>query len=66
LKKPSSIAAIEVKIIRTHVNEELLIADENNYIDPDKWKPLIMSFCEYDGISGKVRPSRLATIFAPV
>jgi len=48
-----------------HVDEKLLMAGEKHYIDPDKWSPLIMSFCEFYGLGRKVHPSRLATIFAP-
>jgi hypothetical protein len=32
-----------------------------NRIDPDKWKPLIMSFRKFYGIGSNVHPSRLAT-----
>ncbi|MFB5676622.1 flavin reductase family protein [Paenibacillus terreus] len=62
---PSSLMAIEVKILKVHVAEELLMDGEQHYIDPEKWKPLIMNFCEYFGLGGKLHPSRLATIFAP-
>ncbi|MBB6675640.1 flavin reductase family protein [Cohnella nanjingensis] len=62
---PSSLVAIEVKIERVHIAEELLMDGEEHYIDPVKWKPLIMNFCHYFGLGGKVHPSRLASIFAP-
>lgn len=62
---PSSLMAIEVKILKVHVAEELLMDGEQHYIDPEKWKPLMMNFCEYFGLGGKLHPSRLATIFAP-
>jgi flavin reductase (DIM6/NTAB) family NADH-FMN oxidoreductase RutF len=62
---PSSLMAIEVKILKVHVAEELLMDGEQHYIAPEKWKPLIMNFCEYFGLGGKLHPSRLATIFAP-
>ncbi|MDB4868033.1 MAG: flavin reductase [Cohnella sp.] len=48
-----------------YVEEQLLMDGEKDYIDPEKWKPLIMNFCEYFGLSGKLHPSRLARIFAP-
>jgi flavin reductase (DIM6/NTAB) family NADH-FMN oxidoreductase RutF len=63
--EPSHLTALEVAIMRVHVDEKLLIAGEKHYIDPDKWSPLIMSFCEFYGLGRKVHPSRLATIFAP-
>lgn len=61
--EPSSTAAIEVKIVRVHIEEELLMSGKGNHIDPEKWSPLIMSFCEFFGISGKLHPSRLAEPF---
>lgn len=62
---PSSLKAIEVKIIRVHVDEQILMTGEKNYIDPEKWSPLIMNFCEFFGLSHKVHPSRLAPVFGP-
>lgn len=63
--EPSMLAALEVAIIRVHVDENLIMDGENNYIDPNKWSPLIMNFCEYYGLGDKLHPSRLAPIFAP-
>ncbi|ATF14017.1 flavin reductase family protein [Brevibacillus sp. HB1.1] len=62
---PSSLKAIEVKIIRVHVDEQILMTGEKNYIDPEKWSPLIMNFCEFFGLSSKLHPSRLAPVFGP-
>lgn len=62
---PSTLAAIEVNIVKSHINEQILMDGEENYIDPDKWNPLIMNFCEFYGIGEKVHPSRLAPVFAP-
>ena len=65
-EEPSTIAAIEVRIERVHADERLLMDGEKNYIDPDKWQPLIMNFCEFYGLSGeKLHPSRLAPVFSP-
>ena len=33
-----------------------------NRIDPDAWRPLIMSFCQFYGLDSKVHSSRLAEI----
>jgi hypothetical protein len=33
-----------------------------NHINPDKWRPLIMSFCRFYGLSGEVHRSTLADI----
>ncbi|CAM5786031.1 flavin reductase family protein [Brevibacillus borstelensis] len=62
---PSTLKAIEVKIIRVHIDERILMTGEQNYIDPEKWNPLIMNFCEFFGLDRKLHPSRLAPVFAP-
>jgi len=51
----------EVHIVKLHVDERLLVGDElRPRIDPLRWRPLIMSFCRFFGLSGEVHPSRLA------
>jgi flavin reductase (DIM6/NTAB) family NADH-FMN oxidoreductase RutF len=57
------ILAIEVKVVRTHIHEDLRLEGHLNRIDPDRWRPLIMSFQELYGLAPKkTRPSKLATI----
>lgn len=58
-------AAIEARIIRVHIEEAILIPGRQNYIDPEKWSPLIMNFCEFFGLSAKVHPSRLSRVYGP-
>lgn len=60
------LATIEVKIIRVHVQEDLLVPGTESYIDPEKWNPLIMNFCEFFGLGGKLSKSRLAEAFVPL
>ncbi len=55
--------AIEVEIVRTHVHTSILSAGHRHHIDPDKWRPLIMSFLEFYALGSKVHPSRLAEVF---
>ena len=55
--------AIEARIVRVHVDESLLNADKRHHIDADKWRPLIMSFCEFYGLGEQLHPSRLAKVF---
>jgi flavin reductase (DIM6/NTAB) family NADH-FMN oxidoreductase RutF len=51
----------EVHILKLHVDETLLIGDGSRlHIDPERWRPLIMSFCRFFGLGGEVYPSRLA------
>jgi flavin reductase (DIM6/NTAB) family NADH-FMN oxidoreductase RutF len=49
----------EVHIVKLHVDESLLIKGDR-YIDPARWRPLIMSFCRFFGLAGELHPSRLA------
>ena len=53
--------AFEVHIVKLHVDETLLTGHPAHpYIDPVKWRPLIMSFCRFFGLGDEVHPSRLA------
>jgi flavin reductase (DIM6/NTAB) family NADH-FMN oxidoreductase RutF len=56
------IAVIEVRIKRVHADESIIMDGERNRIDPDKWRPLILSFQEFYGLGSKVNTSRLGTI----
>ncbi|MCF6411059.1 flavin reductase family protein [Pseudalkalibacillus salsuginis] len=60
---PHPIAAIEVKILKVHIEESLLMEGTKDHVDPEKWRPLIMNFCEFFGLSQKLYPSRLAEPF---
>ena len=53
--------ALEVRIQRVHAHPSILM--EPNRIDPDKWRPLIMSFQKFYGLTpGQAHPSRLGEI----
>jgi flavin reductase (DIM6/NTAB) family NADH-FMN oxidoreductase RutF len=52
----------EVRIQRVHVEESILMGGEPNRIDPDKWRPLIMSFQKFYGLGPQVHASTLAQI----
>lgn len=56
------IASIELKVTRVQVHENILMEGYRNRIDPDKWRPLIMSFQQFYGLGDRLTPSRLATI----
>jgi flavin reductase (DIM6/NTAB) family NADH-FMN oxidoreductase RutF len=56
----SGVVAVDVRVVRVHVEESLLVAGKPRYIDPDKWDPLIMKFCEFYGDGQNLHPSRLA------
>lgn len=45
------VAVIEVRIVRVHAEQSILMAGHRDRIDPDKWRPLIMSFQEFYGLT---------------
>lgn len=59
--KNVSANVFEVHITRLHVEGDLLVDQgPRPHIDPARWRPLIMSFCRFFGLSGEIHPSRLA------
>lgn len=51
-------SAIQVRALRTHVVDDLLVPG-TDYVDPNRWDPLLMKFCEFFGGASVVRLSRL-------
>ncbi|MFB6394218.1 flavin reductase family protein [Polymorphospora lycopeni] len=51
--------AFQVRVVRAHVAQDLLVPG-THYVDPVRWDPLIMKFCEFFGGGDNVYPSRLA------
>ena len=49
-------------MVRVHVAEEIVMEGHSNRIDPDKWRPLIMSFQEFYGLGEKLHSSTLGGI----
>jgi flavin reductase (DIM6/NTAB) family NADH-FMN oxidoreductase RutF len=56
------IKCIEARIQRVHVERSILIDGEPDRIDPDKWRPLIMSFQNFYGLGQRLHDSTLAKI----
>jgi flavin reductase (DIM6/NTAB) family NADH-FMN oxidoreductase RutF len=56
------IVALEVRIKRVHVAPEILMKGRKNRIDPDLWRPVMMSFCRYYGLGAELVVSKLAEI----
>lgn len=54
--------ALEVEVRRVHVDERLLKEGTVDQVDPERWRPLIMSFSEFYGLGRQVHPSELARI----
>ncbi len=60
-KDPTALA-FEVRVVRAHVEPALLVDGESDRVDPDKWRPLMMSFCRFYGLGAEVFNSTLAQI----
>lgn len=56
------IVTFELRIQTVHIEESLLMENQINRVDPDKWKPLIMSFQQYYSLGDNVHTSTLAEI----
>jgi flavin reductase (DIM6/NTAB) family NADH-FMN oxidoreductase RutF len=56
------ILCIETRIRRVHAEEAIMMSGEESRIDPDKWRPLMMSFQQFYGLGSRLHDSALATI----
>lgn len=56
------IVTFELRIQNVHIEESMLMKGQINRVDPDKWKPLIMSFQQYYSLGENVHASTLADI----
>jgi flavin reductase (DIM6/NTAB) family NADH-FMN oxidoreductase RutF len=58
-----SVIVFEVRVQRIHAQPAVLMDGHPDRIDPDKWRPLIMSFQKFYGLaSGQLHESRLGQI----
>jgi flavin reductase (DIM6/NTAB) family NADH-FMN oxidoreductase RutF len=56
------IVSFEVRVTRVHTHPEIMMDGRLNRVDPDKWRPLIMSFQRYYGLGPELHDSALARI----
>lgn len=56
------IYTMELLIKRVYLDEEILTDGKKNRVDPDKWRPLIMSFQHFYGLGKSIHESTLAKI----
>jgi len=56
------VVTFEVRVQRVHAHESILMRDKPDHIDPDKWRPLIMSFQRFYGLGGELHESSLSRI----
>jgi len=57
-----AIVVFEVRIQRVHLHPGILMNGNPDRIDPDKWRPLIMSFQRFYGLGDELHDSILARI----
>jgi flavin reductase (DIM6/NTAB) family NADH-FMN oxidoreductase RutF len=57
-----ALVALELRIVRVHVDEAIRMTGHDDRIDPEKWRPLIMSFQQFYGLGGIVHESTLSRI----
>ena len=60
--KPRTALAFEMRIVRAHIDESILVPGTTNHVDPDKWRPLLMSFCQFYGLGARAGYSTLSEI----
>jgi flavin reductase (DIM6/NTAB) family NADH-FMN oxidoreductase RutF len=56
------IVTFEVRVTRVHIHPDILMDGLSNRVDPNKWRPLMMSFQRYYGLGEEVHESTLAKI----
>jgi flavin reductase (DIM6/NTAB) family NADH-FMN oxidoreductase RutF len=56
------IVTFELRIQKVYLEESILMEGQVNRVDPDKWKPLIMSFQQFYSLGDKVHTSTLGEI----
>lgn len=56
------IVTFEVRVTRVHIHPDIVMEGHPNRVDPDKWRPLIMSFQRFYGLGEEVHGSTLARI----
>jgi flavin reductase (DIM6/NTAB) family NADH-FMN oxidoreductase RutF len=61
-ERRGKLVALEVRVVRVHVAESVRMAGHRNRIDPERWRPLIMSFSQYFGLGEMLHHSTLAEI----
>lgn len=52
LQKLSGGAAVEVRILKVHVRRDFVL--QQNYVNPEKWQPLIYNFRHYFGLGDEL------------
>lgn len=61
-KQRGRLVSIELRIKRLYLEEAIQLDGNPNRVDPDKWRPLMMSFQKFYGLGSQVHPSVLSSI----
>lgn len=61
-EQKGKILQIELKVVRVHLDETILMDGNPDRVDPNKWRPLIMSFQQFYGLGQQVHLSTLGTV----
>lgn len=61
-ERAGRLVALELRVVRVHLDPRIMVEGREDRIDPRKWRPLMMSFCRFFGLGDEVSPSRLAAI----
>jgi flavin reductase (DIM6/NTAB) family NADH-FMN oxidoreductase RutF len=56
------IVSFELRVTRVHIHPDILMEGFANRVDPNKWRPLMMSFQRFYGLGEEVHDSTLARI----
>ena len=62
LKKKGKSLRWNLKFYGSHLEESIMMDGYDNRVDPDKWKPLIMSFQKFYSLGDQLQNSKLAEI----
>jgi flavin reductase (DIM6/NTAB) family NADH-FMN oxidoreductase RutF len=62
VQQKGKILTMEFRIQRIYLEESIMMDGYDNRVDPDKWKPLIMSFQKFYSLGDQIQNSRLAQI----
>lgn len=69
LGMPFPAVAVEMRVVRVHVHQSIVVTGKPNRVDPEKWRPLITSFRQYFGLGSPLHSSRFSQFpeatFAP-
>jgi flavin reductase (DIM6/NTAB) family NADH-FMN oxidoreductase RutF len=61
-RQKGRLVSFELRILKVHLDGEILMEGCENRVDPDLWRPIIMSFQQFYGLGNKIDKSILATV----